>query len=118
VEAGSNTSTVALRVVGGDEEGTYCLGDVNTGTWSSRLGESRILSSEIWSRIPQESDLGMTALRGPAAIVNDGLILSSERMLHKDYDHKCSAGEKNADRESQVACRQDKLIGGKPPVVK
>jgi hypothetical protein len=26
VEAGSNTSIVALRVVGGDEEGTQCLG--------------------------------------------------------------------------------------------
>jgi hypothetical protein len=26
----------------------------------------------------------------PAAIVNDRLILSSEKMLHKYYDHKCS----------------------------
>jgi hypothetical protein len=26
VEAGSNTSTVALRDVGGDEKGTQCLG--------------------------------------------------------------------------------------------
>jgi hypothetical protein len=26
VEAGSNTSTVALRIVGGDEKGTQCLG--------------------------------------------------------------------------------------------
>jgi hypothetical protein len=26
VEAGSNTSTVNLRVVGGDEKGTQCLG--------------------------------------------------------------------------------------------
>jgi hypothetical protein len=26
VEAGSNTSTVALRVVGGEENGTQCLG--------------------------------------------------------------------------------------------
>jgi hypothetical protein len=65
VEAGSNTSTVtlpvvgkvksqnstaALRVVGGDEKGTPCLGnlatlflgDINTGTWPSKLGESRI----------------------------------------------------------------------------
>jgi hypothetical protein len=28
--------------------------------------------------------------RGPAAIVNDRPILSSERMLHKDYNCKCS----------------------------
>jgi hypothetical protein len=26
VEAGPNTSTVALRIVGGDQEGTQCLG--------------------------------------------------------------------------------------------
>jgi hypothetical protein len=47
----SNTSTVALRVLAGDERGTQCLaynwatlllGDLNTGTWASRLGESRI----------------------------------------------------------------------------
>jgi hypothetical protein len=41
VEAGSDTSTVALRIVGGYEKGTQCLGynwatlflwDINTGT--------------------------------------------------------------------------------------
>jgi hypothetical protein len=30
----------------------------------------------------------------PAAIVNDKLILSSERMLHQNYDRRCSI-EKN-----------------------
>jgi hypothetical protein len=38
-------------------------------------------------------------------------------MLHKDYDRKCSA-EEIIGREFQGACRQDELIGGKPPVVK
>jgi hypothetical protein len=33
--------------------------------------------------------------RRPAAIVNDRLILSSERMLYKDYDRRCSIEEKN-----------------------
>jgi hypothetical protein len=51
VEAGSNTSTVAPRVVGGDVKGTQCLGvqlghfvprGIITGTWPSGLGESRI----------------------------------------------------------------------------
>jgi hypothetical protein len=51
VEAGSNTSTVALRVVGDDEKepsawgynrANHFLGDTNTETWPSRLGESRI----------------------------------------------------------------------------
>jgi hypothetical protein len=39
-------------------------------------------------------------------------------MLHKDYDRKCSVENKIADRESQGACSQDELIGGKLPVVK
>jgi hypothetical protein len=32
--------------------------------------------------------------RGPAAIVNDRLHLSSERMLHKDYNRKCAVEKK------------------------
>jgi hypothetical protein len=44
-------------------------------------------------------------------------VLSSERKLHKDYDRKGSV-EKVSGRESQGACRQDELIGGKPSVVK
>jgi hypothetical protein len=39
-------------------------------------------------------------------------------MLRKDYNSKCSVEKKNTGRESQGACCQDKLIGGKPPVVK
>jgi hypothetical protein len=38
-------------------------------------------------------------------------------MLHKDFESKYSI-ENNAGRESQGACRQDEVIGGKPPVVK
>jgi hypothetical protein len=50
VEAGSNTSTLTLRVVGGDEKGTRCLGvylghpvpgEYKYATCPSRLGESR-----------------------------------------------------------------------------
>jgi hypothetical protein len=68
---GSNTFTLALRVVGGDEKGTQCLGynrailflgDINTGTWPSRLGESQIWDSKIWPWVPGDSDLRMTAL--------------------------------------------------------
>jgi hypothetical protein len=32
--------------------------------------------------------------RGPAAIVNDRPILSSERILYKDYDCRCSFEKK------------------------
>jgi hypothetical protein len=36
----------------------------------------------------------MTALAKTREIVNDRPILSSERMLHKDYDRKYSVGKK------------------------
>jgi hypothetical protein len=59
----------------------------------------------------------MTAIAKPAAIVNDITIHSSERMLHTDYENKCSVKIDDG-RGSQGACCQDELIGGKPPVVK
>jgi hypothetical protein len=37
-------------------------------------------------------------------------------MLRKNYESKYSV-EKDAGRESQGACRQGEMIGGKPPVV-
>jgi hypothetical protein len=52
VEAGQNTSTVALRVVRGDKKGTQCPGvyldhpvpgGYKYGTWPSRLGKSQEL---------------------------------------------------------------------------
>jgi hypothetical protein len=39
-------------------------------------------------------------------------------MFDKYYDHKCSGEKKIIALESQGACHQDELIGGKPPVVK
>jgi hypothetical protein len=66
VVAGSNTSTVTLRVVGGDEKGSlkyetvkYCRGDSD----------------------PKKKALART-------------ILSSDRMLCKDFDRKCSFEKK------------------------
>jgi hypothetical protein len=56
--------------------------------------------------------------RGPAAIINDRPVLSSERRLHKDYDTKGSDEKILSGRDPQGAWRQDELIDGKPPVVK
>jgi hypothetical protein len=39
-------------------------------------------------------------------------------MLYKDHDRKCSAEKKIVGRESEGACHQDELIGGKPPIVR
>jgi hypothetical protein len=44
-------------------------------------------------------------------------ILSSERLLHMDYDRKGSV-EKNLWSWTSRVWRQDELIYGKPPVVK
>jgi hypothetical protein len=65
---------------------TLLLGDINTGTWPFMLGESRIW--DMWSCVPRDTDPRMTVLARTLAIVNDRH-LSSERMLHKDYDRKC-----------------------------
>jgi hypothetical protein len=56
--------------------------------------------------------------RGPAAIVKYRPILSSERMLHRTITASVQLENKITGRESLGACRQDELIGGKPPVVK
>jgi hypothetical protein len=101
VEAGSNTYTVALRVVGGDKEGSLESETVKYGR------QSHGTRTREWMR-----------WRGPAAIVNHRPILSWERMLYKDYDRRCSIEKRNSGRESQGARRQDGLIEGKPPVVK
>jgi hypothetical protein len=55
--------------------------------------------------------------RGPAAILNDERILSSERMLYKDYDCRCSIErEKKSGRESQGTRRQEELTGRTVPL--
>jgi hypothetical protein len=51
--------------------------------------------------------------------VREKHILSSEGMIHKDYDNKgLFLKKKVPGRESQRDWRQDELIGDKPPVVK
>jgi hypothetical protein len=65
VEAGSNTSTVTLRVVGGDEKGSLEPETVNYGHESHG---SRTRKCLHW--------------QGPGAIVNDRPVLSPERALY------------------------------------
>jgi hypothetical protein len=60
VEAGSNTSTVTLRVVGGDEKGS--------------------LKSETKGPRTQEG----LHWRGPVAYTKDSPVLLSERVAHKN----------------------------------
>jgi hypothetical protein len=60
----------------------------------------------------------MNALARPAEIVNGRPVLSSERMLYKGYDRRCSIEKKSSGRKSQGARRKDELLGGKPTVVK
>jgi hypothetical protein len=63
-------------------------GDINTGTWPSRFGDSRIWDSKIWSWARGTRTREWLLWRGPAAFVNDRPILSSQKMLYKDYNRK------------------------------
>jgi hypothetical protein len=66
VEAGSNTSTVTLRVVGGDEKGSLESETVKYGT---EFQGTRTRERLRW--------------QGPAACTKDRPVLSSERAPHK-----------------------------------
>jgi hypothetical protein len=67
VEAGTNTSTVTLRVVGGDEKASLKYETVKYGR------ESQVTRTRERLR-----------WRGPAAYTKDRPILSSERAPHKN----------------------------------
>jgi hypothetical protein len=67
VEAGSNTSTVTLRVVGGDEKGSLKSETLKYGLESQGYQTGERLH---W--------------QGPAAYIKDRPILSSERAPHKN----------------------------------
>jgi hypothetical protein len=67
VEAGSNTFTVTLRVVGGDEKGSLKSEAVKYGLESQGTRNRERL---CW--------------QGPVASTNDGYVLSSERAPHKN----------------------------------
>jgi hypothetical protein len=67
VEAGSNTSTVTLRVVGGDENGSL---KTETVKYGREIQGTRTRERLCW--------------RGPAAHTKDRPILSSDRVPHKN----------------------------------
>jgi hypothetical protein len=50
--------------------------------------------------------------------IGDTPILSTKKMLHKDYVLKRSVAKKSMVGGTQGAWRQDEMIVGKPPVVK
>jgi hypothetical protein len=81
------------------------------------LGESQIWDTKFGHEFRGTRTREWLRWRVATAIVNDRFILSSERMLHKDCNRKCSV-KKNAGRESQEAWLQKELPGGKPSVVK
>jgi hypothetical protein len=67
VEAGSNTSTVTLRVVEGDEKGSL---ESETVKYGLEFQGTRTQERLRW--------------QGPAAYTKDRLVLSSERAPHKN----------------------------------
>jgi hypothetical protein len=67
VEAGSNTSTVTLRVVGGDEKGSL---ESETVKYDIEFQGTRTREGLRW--------------QGPAAYTKDRPVLSSEKAPHKN----------------------------------
>jgi hypothetical protein len=67
VEAGSNTSTMILRVVGGDEKGSF---KSETGKYGHESQGIRTRERLRW--------------RGPATYTKDRSVLSSERAPHEN----------------------------------
>jgi hypothetical protein len=53
----------------------------------------------------------------PSIYIRDKPIFSSERVLHKDYNHNGSVEKNIYGRESQGTWWQDELMAGKPLVV-
>jgi hypothetical protein len=91
VEAGLNTPTEALRVVGSDKRepsawgynwATLFLGDINMGTSPSRSGESQVRKSKMRSWVSRKSDPRRTAL------------VRAYRPIFSSGNRKCSVGKK------------------------
>jgi hypothetical protein len=78
VEAGSNTSTVPLRVVGGDEKGSL---ESETVKYGHESNGSRTRKCLHW--------------QGPGAIVTDRPVLSSERERPTSTNEQLSHSNKN-----------------------
>jgi hypothetical protein len=85
-EQASNTSTVALRVVGGDEKES--VPGVTTGPrcyWGCKYGDL-VLHVVGFSR---DWDLRMTAL----ARTSSNCKRQTHTLVRKDYNRRCSAGK-------------------------
>jgi hypothetical protein len=54
----------------------------------------------------------------PSIFIRDKPILSSEKMLHKDYDCKGSVKKRNFGHGPEEVWHQDEQIDSKPPVIK
>jgi hypothetical protein len=69
----------------GNEKETLFLG-----TWPSRLGSLESETVKCGYEFRETRTWERLRWRVAGAIINDRPILSSDRMLHKDYDSKCS----------------------------
>jgi hypothetical protein len=92
---------------------TLFLGDINTGTWSSRLGEPRIWDSEIRPSVPRNSDQRMTALLRASSSCNPS---SPQRGRRTSANPQFSESNKIWSLAPDGAWHQDRLADW-PPVV-
>jgi hypothetical protein len=94
VEAGSNTSTMTLRVVGGDGKGSLKCQTVKYGL---KCQGTRTPERLRW--------------QGPAAYTKDRPDLSSERVLHKNKTVTVTCVKKSGRKSQLGALLQDRLAG-------
>jgi hypothetical protein len=92
VEAGSNTSTVTLQVVGGDEKGSL---KYETVIYGPEYQGTRTRERLRWQE--------------PAGYTKDRPVLSSERAPHKKQDRNCSKIE-NIWSQAQDGARYQDLL--------
>jgi hypothetical protein len=93
VTSDSDSGSKSDRSAWGYNRATLFLGDINTGTWPSRLGEYPIWDSKIQSWVSPDSDLRMTALartRGNCKRQTHPVVRED---VHKDNDYKYSVGK-------------------------
>jgi hypothetical protein len=89
------------------------LGDINTGTWPSRLGESRIWDSKMWSWVPRDSGPRMTAVaRASSNCKQQTRPLVREGALHEET-HYCLTVKESGLAPQMGAWHQDRLTVGR-----
>jgi hypothetical protein len=114
---GTNTSSIDLRVVGGDKwwcNWAICFWKIHKGAWPYGSVESGTLDNKMWLWGKRNSDLLWLPWRGSAEVLKS--VLSSEKAPHinlfeTDRNRNLISGLE------MVGCHQDRLTADRPSVI-